>query len=116
MGCKAYKTRLAYNVTIRISAQNNFIPLLKHFVTKVLEFKLGLNRRIKFVCVAMCSLVMNLCSRDLHVTSLNNILNSSRLTLHSAWFLDGKTSTCYLMAFFLVVIIVLLLLLCMCYY
>ena len=39
MGCEAYKTRLAYSVTIRISAQNNFMLLLKHFITKVLEYK-----------------------------------------------------------------------------
>ena len=56
--------------------------LLKHFITKVLEYKAGLKGRIKFVCVAMCSLVMSLCSRDLHMTSLNNnTLNSSRLTV-----------------------------------
>ena len=69
-------------VTIRISA---LMLLLKHFITEVLEYKLGLKGRIKFVCVAMCSLVMSLCSCDLHVTSLNNnysnTLNSSRLTV-----------------------------------
>ena len=27
------------SVTIRISAQNNFMLLLKHFITKVLEYK-----------------------------------------------------------------------------
>ena len=42
---------------------------LKSFVTKVLEYK----DRSKFVCVAMCSLVMSLCSRDLLVTSLRTI-------------------------------------------
>ena len=26
-----------------------------------------------FVCVAMCSLVMSVCSRDLHMMSLNTI-------------------------------------------
>ena len=31
-----------------------------------LEYKAG---RIKFVCIAMCSLVMSFCSHDLHVTS-----------------------------------------------
>ena len=46
---------------------------LKSFITKVLEYKAGLNRRIKFACVAMCSLVMSLCSRDLLVTSLRAI-------------------------------------------
>ena len=71
VGCKAYKTRLANCVTIRTSAQNNFMLLLKHFITEVLEFKVGLKGRIKFVCVAMCSLVMSLCSRDLHATSLD---------------------------------------------
>ena len=63
----------AYSVTIRISAQNNFMLLLKHFITKVLEYKEGLTRIIKFVCVALCSLVMSLCSHDLHVMLLNNI-------------------------------------------
>ena len=66
-------------------AQNNFMLLLKRFITKVLEYKAGLKGRIKFICIAMGSLVMNLCSRDLHVTSLNNnyynTLNSSRLTV-----------------------------------
>ena len=82
MGCEAYKTRLINTVTIRILAQNNSILLLKHFITKVLEYKAGLKGRIKFVCVAMCSLVMSLCSRELHVMSLNNnTLNSSRLTV-----------------------------------
>ena len=55
-----------------------------HFITKVLEYKAGLKGRIKFVCIAMCSLVMSLCSHDLHVTSLNNnyynTLNSSSST------------------------------------
>ena len=70
---------------LRISAQNNFMLLLKHFINKVLEYKAGLKGRIKFICVAMCSLVMSLCSHDLHVMSLNNnyynTLNSSRLTV-----------------------------------
>ena len=66
------KTRLANSVTIRISAQNNYMLLLKHFITKVLKYKAGLKGRVKFACVAMCSLVMSLCLRDLHVTSLNN--------------------------------------------
>ena len=41
-----------------------------------MEYKAGLKRRIKFVCVAMCSLMMSLSSRDLHVTSLNNNYNT----------------------------------------
>ena len=64
----------------RISAQNNLMLLLKHFITKLLEAKAGL-KRIKFVCVAMRSLVMNLCSCDLHVIKYYNTLNSSRLTV-----------------------------------
>ena len=59
--------------------------LLKHCITKVLKYKAGLKGRVKFACVAMCSLVLSLCLRDLHVTSLNNnyynTLNSSRLTV-----------------------------------
>ena len=85
--------------------------LLKHFITKVLEYKVGLKGRIKFECVAICSLVMSLCSHDLRVTSLNNnyhdTLNSSRLTvvqltqrLVFGWnyinLLDGKISACLL--------------------
>ena len=45
--------------------------LLKHFITKVVECKAeDLNL---YVCVAMHSLEMSLCSHDLHVMSLNNI-------------------------------------------
>ena len=72
--------------------------LLKHFITKVLEYKAGLNGRIKFVCVAVCSLVMILCSCDLHVISLSNInyntLNSNRFTVVQLTQLNGATSTC----------------------
>ena len=43
----------------------------------------------------MCSLVMSLCSCDV-IKYYYNRLNSSGLGVtHSAWFLDGKTSTCY---------------------
>ena len=37
------------------------------------RYKAGLNKRIKFVCIAMCSLVMGLCSCDLPVTLLITI-------------------------------------------
>ena len=43
------------------------------FITEVLEYKASLNRRNEFACVAMCSLVMSLCSHDLLMTSLNAI-------------------------------------------
>ena len=39
MGSEAYKTRLAYSATVRILAQYNFMLLLKHFITEVLEYK-----------------------------------------------------------------------------
>ena len=51
----------------------------------------------KFVCIATCSLVMSLCSHDI----ITITLNGSRLTdltciiAASAWFLDGRTSTCF---------------------
>ena len=34
----------------------------------------------------MCSLVMSLCSRDLHMTSSNNNVFKQWFNLHSAWF------------------------------
>ena len=71
-----FERRLAYSVTIRILAQNQVL-LLKYW---------GINRKIKFVCIAMCSLVMSLCSYDLLIMSFNTIyyittLNNSRLTV-----------------------------------
>ena len=40
MGCEAYKRRLAYNVTVRISAQNdNSMLLLKVLLLKYWRFK-----------------------------------------------------------------------------
>ena len=62
-GYEAYKRILTYSVTVRISAKN--YVLLKSYITKVLEYNGDLNRRIKFVCVAMCSLMMSSCSCDL---------------------------------------------------
>ena len=59
----------------------------KSFITKVLKYKAGLNRRIKFVWVAMCYLVMSLCSCDLLVMSLNTIQHiedSQWFNLHTA--------------------------------
>ena len=61
---------MAYSVMVRISTIYYFQKVLS---LKVLEYKVGLNRRIKFACIAMCSLVMSLCSRDLLVTSLMTI-------------------------------------------
>ena len=52
---------------------------IKSFITKVLKYKASLIKGIKFVCVAMCSLVMSLCSCDLLMTSLIN---------YSVWYLD----------------------------
>ena len=44
-GCKAYERRLAYSVAVRIRHKNTF----KSFITKVLEYKVCLNRRIMFL-------------------------------------------------------------------
>ena len=46
------------------------ITLIKVFINKVLEYTAGSNKRTKFVSIAMCSLVMSVCSYDLLVTSL----------------------------------------------
>ena len=77
------KRRLAYSVTARVLALYKVLSL---------KYKAGLNR-IKFVCVAMCSLMMSLSSHDLPVMSLIAI-TTHWFNLHSAWFLDGNTSTC----------------------
>ena len=62
-GYEAYKTRLAYNITIRILAHATFT-----YITKILEYTVEeLNL---YALLAMCSLVMSLCSCDLHVMSL----------------------------------------------
>ena len=57
---------------------------------------MGLKGRIKFVCVAMCSLVMCLCSRDLHVTLIITIhlIAVDQPTQHLV--LDGTTSICFI--------------------
>ena len=62
---------MAYSVTVRILALCYFKNILS--LKYVVDYKAGLKGRIKFVCIAMYSLVMNLCSRDLNVTSLNII-------------------------------------------
>ena len=59
MGSEPYKRRMAYSVTVRILAQELLL----------------LNRRIKFVCVTMCFLVMSLCSLDLLMTSRLTIVS-----------------------------------------
>ena len=56
--------------------------ILKHFITKVLEYKAGLNTIIKSVCVAMCSLMMNLYSCDLATCDIiKQYYNTLRLTV-----------------------------------
>ena len=60
MGFEAYKRRLAYSVVV-------VILLVKRYITKVLEYKGDLNKIIKFVCVAMYSLVMSLHSCDIPI-------------------------------------------------
>ena len=67
---------LAYSVTVRIQYKTT----LRSFITKVLQYKVGLNRRIKFVCIAMCSAVMNVCSCD-SIKYYYNTLNSSGLAV-----------------------------------
>ena len=48
-------------------------PYKKFFLTPKFSQSTVLNRKIKFVWVTMCFLVMSLRSRDLHLTSLNTI-------------------------------------------
>ena len=71
------------------------------------------SKRIECVCIAICFLVMSLCSSDLLInnafkvkinfmvpggTSTRDFLIIHlRFKLHSTWFLDGRTSTCFLL-------------------
>ena len=71
---------------IRISAYNCYILLLKSYITKVLEYKAN---TIKFVCVVICSSVMNLYSRDLPL-----IMHCRLITQRLVF--DDRTSTCSL--------------------
>ena len=52
-------TKTDWLVVLQLELRRNTI-ILKGFITKVPE----LNQRNKFVCVAMCSLVMSLCSHN----------------------------------------------------
>ena len=36
---EAFKTRVGFSFTVRVSPQNNFLLLLKRFITKALEYK-----------------------------------------------------------------------------
>ena len=47
----------------------------------MLEYKADLNKRIIFICIAMCSLVMSLCLCDLPVMSLSISYNTGKSTL-----------------------------------
>ena len=51
-------------------ALNNFVPLLKSFIAKLLKCKACLKENFKCVCVTMCSLVMSFFSRDYIKTEL----------------------------------------------
>ena len=64
----AFKRRPAFSFTVIILASNNFLLLLKSFITKALEYKAVLKKQ--FACVAMHFLVMSSYSRDLLLTSL----------------------------------------------
>ena len=61
MGDEAFKRRLG---ALIIMARNNFVLLLKSFITNGLKFKSHLEAKFKCVCVTMRFLVMSLFSRD----------------------------------------------------
>ena len=50
---------------------NNFVPLLNSFIANGLNCKARLKTNFKCVCVAMCSLVMSLFSRDCIKTEID---------------------------------------------
>ena len=61
---------------------------MKKFINNTLKYKANLNLKIEFVCVAMHSLVMSPCLRDLIVMSLV-------VKLIGTWFLDSEPLICY---------------------
>ena len=51
-----FKRSLVQRVAVTIAALSNFVPLLKSVLLLIVKFR--------FVCISMCSLVMNPFSRD----------------------------------------------------
>ena len=66
---------------------NNFSLKQLNLTDKALNFK--------GIWFAKCSLVMSLFSCDFLITELNVISSLALSSLHSAWILDGRTSTCH---------------------
>ena len=71
MGGETFKRRLVHGVALIIMAWNNFVPLLKSFITDVLKYKARLKTKFKCVSVTMCSLVMSLFSHDYIKTEID---------------------------------------------
>ena len=64
MRINAYKRRPAFSFTVIISAKNNFLVLVKPFITTALEYRAVLRLQKQFVCVATYFLVMSPYLRD----------------------------------------------------
>ena len=72
----------------------------------MLKCKACLRTKFKCVCVTMCSLVISLFSRDLYLNGNRpkyqqcfNLLTRVQY-LHSAWFLNGRTSITSILVYF----------------
>ena len=59
-GGEAFEWWLVHIVALIIMAKNNFVSLLKSFIANGLNCEARLKTNFKFVCIAMCSLVMSL--------------------------------------------------------
>ena len=53
MGGEAFKRRLVHSVAVAITAQNNFVPLLKSFIVITLKCKACLKTKFKCVSATM---------------------------------------------------------------
>ena len=84
---EVFQRKLAYSTCY---SKNFGLRQFKSVITKTLEYKVGLKLKLKYVRVAMHSLVISHCSRDFSVTSLY-IVNLQWFNLYGAWFLDSNT-------------------------
>ena len=99
MGGEAFKRRLVHGVALTIMAWKTLYLLLKSFIGNELKCKAHLKTKFNCVCITKCSLVMSPFSRDYMKTEIDQLKYQQCFNwftcvqnLHSAWFLDGRTS------------------------
>ena len=73
---EAFQRRLVHGFALIIMAFYNFVLLLKSLIANVLKCKARFKSKFKCMCVAMCSLVMSLFSRDYIKTEIDYVLSA----------------------------------------